>query len=121
MSLDAGKAHQRIYKPLQGLLVLEFSQYLAGPLAGLRLADLGARVIKIERPVTGEGCRQLAIKNLFVGKDSLVFHTINRNKQSYAADLKDPEDLKRIKKLFKEDRACQLLLPVRLSWVLAAS
>jgi len=99
VSLDAGKAHQRIYKPLQGLLVLEFSQYLAGPLAGLRLADLGARVIKIERPVTGEGCRQLAIKNLFVGKDSLVFHTINRNKQSYAADLKDPEDLKRIKKL----------------------
>ena len=37
--------------PLEGLVVLEFSQYLSGPSAGLRLADLGARVIKIERPV----------------------------------------------------------------------
>tara|TARA_B110000037_G_scaffold24443_1_gene28190 strand:- start:10214 stop:11356 length:1143 start_codon:yes stop_codon:yes gene_type:complete len=86
-------------KPLEGLLILEFCQYLAGPSAGLRLADLGARVIKIERPVTGEGCRQIAIKNLFIDKDSLVFHTINRNKESFAANLKDPEDLKQIKKL----------------------
>ena len=37
-------------QPLQGLLVLDFSQFLSGPLATLRLADLGARVIKIERP-----------------------------------------------------------------------
>ena len=86
-------------KPLEGLLVLEFSQYLAAPLAGLKLADLGARVIKIERHKTGEGCRQIVIKNLFIGDDSLVFHTINRNKQSYAANLKDPEDLARVKKL----------------------
>ncbi|WP_229797218.1 CoA transferase, partial [Arenibacter certesii] len=86
-------------KPLKGILVLEFSQYLAGPSAGLRLADLGARVIKIERPLTGEGGRQIAIKNLFIEKDSLVFHTINRNKESFAADLKDPEDLSKIKKL----------------------
>ncbi len=86
-------------KPLEGILILEFCQYLAGPSAGLRLADLGARVIKIERPGTGEGSRQIAIKNLFVGKDSLVFHTINRNKQSFTADLKDPDDLVRIKKL----------------------
>ena len=86
-------------KTLEGLLVLEFCQYLAGPSAGLRLADLGARVIKIERPMTGEGGRQIAIKNLFVGKDSLVFHTINRNKESYSANLKDPEDLKQIQKL----------------------
>ena len=40
--------------PLHGLIVLEFCQYLSGPSAGLRLADLGARVIKIERPVTGD-------------------------------------------------------------------
>ncbi|MFY0628343.1 MAG: CoA transferase [Reichenbachiella sp.] len=86
-------------KPLEGITVLEFCQYMAGPSAGLKLADLGARVIKIERPGVGEGGRKITIKNLFVGDDSLVFHTINRNKQSYAANLKDPEDLKRIKKL----------------------
>lgn len=86
-------------KPLEGLLVLEFSQFMAAPTAGLRLADLGARVIKIERPVKGEAGRQIAIRNIFVNGDSLVFHTINRNKESYAADLKDTDDLERIKKL----------------------
>ncbi|MCJ8208481.1 CoA transferase [Mucilaginibacter sp. RS28] len=88
-----------MHKPLEGLLVLEFSQFMAGPTAGLRLADLGARVIKIERPVKGEAGRQIAIRNIFVNGDSLVFHTINRNKESYAADLKNPEDLERVKKL----------------------
>lgn len=86
-------------RPLEGILVLEFCQFLAGPSAGLRLADLGARVIKIERPVKGDACRQLAIKNLFIDEDSLLFHTINRNKDSYAADLKNPEDLKLLRKL----------------------
>ena len=86
-------------RPLEGLLVLEFCQFLAGPSAGLKLADMGARVIKIERPVKGDACRQLAIKNLFVEDDSLLFHTINRNKESYAADLKNQEDLERVKKL----------------------
>lgn len=86
-------------KPLEGLLVLEFSQFMAGPTAGLRLADLGARVIKIERPGTGEGGRQIAIKNIFVDQSSLVFHTINRNKESYAADLKNEQDLATIRRL----------------------
>ena len=87
--------------PLDGLIVLEFSQFMAGPSAGLKLADLGARVIKIERPGSGEAGRKIAIKNLFIGEDSLVFHTINRNKESYAANLKDSEDLKKIKKLIE--------------------
>ena len=87
--------------PLDGVTVLEFAQFMAGPSAGLKLADLGARVIKIERPGSGESGRQIAIKNLFVEKDSLVFHTINRNKESYTADLKDPEDLDKIRKLIR--------------------
>lgn len=87
--------------PLHGITALEFSQYLAGPYAGLRLADLGARVIKVERPKGGDACRQLATKNMFVDGDSLVFHTINRNKESYAANLKNPEDLERVKDLIK--------------------
>jgi crotonobetainyl-CoA:carnitine CoA-transferase CaiB-like acyl-CoA transferase len=85
--------------PLSGLVVLEFSQYLAAPSAGLRLADLGARVIKIERPGSGDAGRQLATKNLFADGDSIIFHAINRNKESYAADLKNPADLEKVKRL----------------------
>ncbi|CAM5197083.1 Formyl-CoA transferase OS=Castellaniella defragrans OX=75697 GN=HNR28_001375 PE=3 SV=1 [Castellaniella defragrans] len=85
--------------PLDGLLVLDFSQFLAGPSASLRLADLGAEVIKIERPETGDLCRQLYVSDLEVDGDSTLFHTINRNKSSYAANLKSDEDLARIKRL----------------------
>jgi crotonobetainyl-CoA:carnitine CoA-transferase CaiB-like acyl-CoA transferase len=85
--------------PLKGLTVLEFSQYLSGPSAGLRLADLGARVIKIERPGTGDAGRKLAIKNLWIDDSSLLFHTINRNKESVTADLKNSDDLALVKKL----------------------
>jgi len=80
-------------KPLDGLLVLDFSQFLAGPAAAMRLADLGARVIKIERPQGGDICRQLYISNLGVEGDSTLFHSINRNKEGFAADLKNPDDL----------------------------
>jgi CoA:oxalate CoA-transferase len=79
-------------KPLEGLLVVDFSQFLAGPAAALRLADLGARVVKIERPQGGDLCRQLYVSNLELDGDSTLFHTINRNKESFAADLKRPED-----------------------------
>ena len=85
--------------PLSGLVVLEFSQYLAAPSAGLRLADLGARVIKIERPGSGDAGRHLATKNLFADGDSLIFHAINRNKESFTADLKNPADLEKVKQL----------------------
>lgn len=86
-------------KPLDGLLILDFSQFLAGPSAAMRLADLGARVIKIERPGGGDICRQLYITNLKLDGDSTLFHSINRNKQSFAADLKNPEHLEKVLKL----------------------
>ena len=85
--------------PLNDLVVLEFSQYLSGPSAGLRLADLGARVIKIEKPGSGDAGRKLSIKDLWVDDNSLLFHTVNRNKESFAADLKSEGDLETIKKL----------------------
>lgn len=88
-------------RPLEGLKVLDFAQFLAGPMAALRLADLGAEVIKIERPDIGDLCRSLVISDQKVGPDSLLFHTINRNKASVAADLKDAEDLKKVKDLLK--------------------
>ena len=75
-------------KPLSGLVVLEFSQFLSGPYAGLRLADLGARVIKIERPGQGDLCRNLYISDTDLDGDSTLFHAINRNKESFSADLK---------------------------------
>jgi CoA:oxalate CoA-transferase len=86
-------------KPLEDLIILDFSQFLAGPAAAMRLADLGARVIKVERPGTGDICRQLYISNLGVEGDSTLFHSINRNKQGYAANLKDPADLEKIRRL----------------------
>ncbi|MFT4037050.1 MAG: CaiB/BaiF CoA-transferase family protein [Thermomicrobiales bacterium] len=86
-------------RPLAGLLVLDLSQFLAGPSAAMRLADLGARVIKIERPVSGDLCRQLYISNLALDGDSTLFHSINRNKESFAADLKRPEDLATVRRL----------------------
>jgi CoA:oxalate CoA-transferase len=79
-------------RPLEGLLVVDFSQFLSGPSASLRLADMGARVIKIERPGAGDLCRQLYISNLMLDGDSTLFHSINRNKESFAADLKNPAD-----------------------------
>ncbi len=88
--------------PLEGITVLEFAQFMAGPSAGLKMADLGARVIKIERPGSGEAGRGIALKNIFIDESSMVFHTANRNKESYSANLKDPEDLERIKKLIAQ-------------------
>src|SRR3954447_13085574 len=86
-------------KPLQDIIVVDFSQFLSGPSAALRLADLGARVIKIERPGSGDICRQLYVSDVMIEGESTIFHAINRNKQSYAADLKDPSDLSKIKQL----------------------
>jgi CoA:oxalate CoA-transferase len=82
--------------PLSGLLVIDFSQFLSGPSASLRLADLGADVIKIERPDGGDLSRQLYISDLELDGDSTLFHTINRNKRSFAANLKDPKDCEEI-------------------------
>jgi len=66
--------------PLSGILVLDFSQFLAGPVAAMRLADMGARVIKIERPGTGDIGRTLAFAGLEKDGDTLSFHIMNRNK-----------------------------------------
>ena len=85
--------------PLDGLLVLDLAQFLSGPSAALRLGDLGARVIKIERPGSGDICRTLYLTDTDVGGDSTLFHAINRNKESLAIDLKSPADLAALKRL----------------------
>lgn len=79
-------------RPLNGLTVLDFSQFLSGPFCTLKLADLGARVIKVERPGTGDLCRHLYISDVDIAGDNSLFHAINRNKESITADLKDEDD-----------------------------
>lgn len=85
--------------PLAGLVVLDMSQFLSGPYAALRLMDLGARVIKIERPDGGDLCRRLYLNDAEIGSDSSLFHAINRGKESLALDLKNPDDLATLKRL----------------------
>ena len=84
---------------LKDILIIDFSQFLSGPSASLRLADMGAQVIKIERPGTGDICRQLYVSDVMIEGESTIFHAINRNKQSYTADLKDADDLEKVKQL----------------------
>ena len=87
---------------LKDILVIDFSQFLSGPSASLRLADMGAQVIKIEKPGTGDICRQLYVSDVMIEGESTIFHAINRNKKSYVADLKDAEDLARIKQILSK-------------------
>lgn len=88
--------------PLAGLRVLDFAQFLAGPVAALRLSDLGAEVIKVERPAVGDLCRSMVVNDQKLDGDSLVFHTFNRGKKSVAADLKNPGDLDKVRELIAD-------------------
>ncbi|MEZ5122322.1 MAG: CoA transferase, partial [Solirubrobacterales bacterium] len=80
---------------LTGLKVIDLSRVLAGPYAAMLLADMGADVIKVERPPGGDDTRQWGPP--FVGpegeRESTYFLSTNRNKRSLVADLKDPDDL----------------------------
>ena len=80
-------------RPLAGLLVLDFSTLLPGPLATLLLAEAGAEVVKIERPGRGEEMRAHEPK---WGRDSASFALLNRGKKSVALDLKQPADRARL-------------------------
>ncbi len=75
-------------KPLRSLRVVEMGTYITGPACAMQLADLGADVIKVERP--GEGDPFRAFKG---GLYSPHFQTYNRNKRSIALDTKKPDDL----------------------------
>jgi CoA:oxalate CoA-transferase len=75
--------------PLNGVTVLDLTRVLAGPYCAMVLADLGARVIKIEVPGTGDDSRQVGP---FINGKSAYFMSINRGKQSIALDLKAPAD-----------------------------
>jgi glutaryl-CoA transferase len=88
---DAGEG------PLEGIRVLDLSRILAGPLATMVLGDLGADVIKVERPGSGDDTRQWGPP--FVGEDAAYFLSVNRNKRSIAVDLQTSDGVDVIRRL----------------------
>ena len=78
-------------RPLDGVRVIDLSNYVSGPFAGMMLADLGADVIKVEQPQGGDPTRRIG-RRLEGGVSGLFFNT-NRNKRSIALDLKAPDDV----------------------------
>jgi crotonobetainyl-CoA:carnitine CoA-transferase CaiB-like acyl-CoA transferase len=76
--------------PLEGIVVADFSRVLAGPLATMTLADLGARVIKVEKPGTGDDTRSWGPP--FSATGSTYFDSVNRNKESVCLDLAESKD-----------------------------
>ncbi len=86
---------------LADLRILDFSRVLAGPFATMMLADLGATVIKVERPVTGDETRSWGPPYDERG-EATYFQSVNRNKDSVVLDLRDPDDLARARALAAE-------------------
>ena len=78
--------------PLSGVRVADFSRVLAGPLATMTLADLGAEVVKVERPGVGDDIRQWGPP--WTEHSSSYFASVNRTKQSIVLDLRCPDDLR---------------------------
>ncbi|XP_010784104.1 succinate--hydroxymethylglutarate CoA-transferase-like [Notothenia coriiceps] len=83
--------------PLHGLRVLDLTRVLAGPFASMILGDLGAEVIKVERPGAGDDTRSWGPP--FVGSESAYFLSVNRNKKSICVDMKNPRGASVIKEL----------------------
>uniref|UniRef100_A0A8C2T5S0 Succinyl-CoA:glutarate CoA-transferase n=1 Tax=Coturnix japonica TaxID=93934 RepID=A0A8C2T5S0_COTJA len=84
-------------KPLDGVKILDLTRVLAGPFATMNLGDLGAEVIKVERPGTGDDTR--AWGPPFVGTESVYFLSVNRNKKSIAINMKSSRGAKLIREL----------------------
>ena len=96
-----GTAEQdRSHLPLDGYTVIEIGHSVAAPYAGLILAELGAEVIKVERPDIGDDAR--AWGPPFVDDMAGVFHALNRNKRSVQVDLKSPEGVATIRALARK-------------------
>ncbi|XP_051466080.1 succinate--hydroxymethylglutarate CoA-transferase isoform X2 [Apus apus] len=84
-------------KPLDGVKILDLTRVLAGPFATMNLGDLGAEVIKVERPGAGDDTR--AWGPPFAGTESVYFLSVNRNKKSIAVNMKDSKGVKLIREL----------------------
>lgn len=87
---------------LEGVRVVDFTQMMLGPFATQFLGDMGADIVKIERPVLGEWERGLAAMGQLLGGDSPFFLAMNRNKRSLTLDLKAPEGKQIVQALVRE-------------------
>ena len=96
--MTGDSAVPRSGSPLRGVTVLELGQFIAGPFAGQQLADLGAEVIKIERPGQGDPFRQFAASP-GPGGYGHNFRALNRNKLGVAIDLRHPRGRDVLKRL----------------------
>ena len=85
---------------LEGIKVIDFSQILAGPFCTSQLADMGAEVIKVEKPGIGDDTRGYGPP--FINGESAAFLTLNRNKKSIVLNLKDGRGLDLARKLISE-------------------
>lgn len=87
--------------PLEGLKVLDFSQFMAGPVAAQKLGDLGAEVIKIEKPQGGDASRYASASPFHIAGERVAFVALNRNKRSITLDLKNAKGLEIALELIK--------------------
>ncbi|MCA8929847.1 MAG: CoA transferase [Alphaproteobacteria bacterium] len=90
--------------PLEGIKVVEIGQALAGPLSGVILADLGADVVKIEKPNGGDDARLWGV--MATEDASLMFNATNRSKKSVVLDLKAKDDLDKLYALIRAADIC---------------
>jgi len=81
--------------PLSGVRVIELAHIMAGPCCGLMLADMGADVIKVEKPNGGDDTRRMGPP--FIGEESVAFLAMNRNKRSVVLNFKDPAGVEALK------------------------
>src|SRR5690606_29379777 len=84
-----GRVEAAMTAPLDGIVIVDMTHVLAGPFASVQLADFGARIIKVERPGTGDDTREFPP---FKGGESAYFAALNHGKQSIALDLKAAPD-----------------------------
>ena len=86
--------------PLEGMTVLDLTQIMAGPVCTMLLADMGADVIKVEKPVGGDDTRRMGPP--FTGEWASGFLALNRNKRSLALNLRDDAGQEIFKRLLKD-------------------
>src|SRR5688500_20165300 len=97
-------------KPLEHLTILDLSRVLACPFASMVLAELGARVVKVEQPASGDETRAFEPQ---LAQDSAYYFSCNRSKESITVELRSPQGRQTIRQLAKTADVLVKHFPVR--------